>query len=617
MGREGGVPVRESFGTKPLWECNRQLARVALGQKPADVVIRNARLVNVNSGEINEGTDVAIAEGRVAYMGLGGLTAEHCIGTKTKVIDAAGRFLTPGLIDSHVHVESSMVGVAEFARTVIPRGTTAICWDPHEVANVAGLGGVKAMLDDARRVPLKTLLTPPSCVPSAPGYEDSGATIDARDIKDCMAWPSVVALGELMNYSGLLAGDENLYGEIEETLRAGMPVTGHYPAPDNDRGLNAYVASGVSSDHESRADTDVLAKLRLGMYAQLRQGSTGDGLAHVIKAVTNHDVDTHLCMLCSDDSSPRSLLTNGHMDRLLRLAVSYGVDPITAVQMASLNCASYLHLEREFGSIAPGKCADLVLFDDLEDFDTHMVLIDGEVVAIDGKALFDVEPFDWPTEYTHTMHVGQRIDPSTFRVPTSRPDGRVRVHAIGLVPTDTRMRDLELDVPAQGGLLCCDVENDVIKIAVFDRHHNNDSCARGFVHGFGIHGALAQTVSHDCHNLLVIGDNDEDMAIAANKLIECGGGEVAVMDGRVLARVELPVFGLLSKGRIEDVARKIEHIERAWETMGCALPSPFMRLGVICLACAPVLRITTRGYLNCVSYEPVALEVEGVVDKPM
>ena len=607
--------MKKSFGTTPLWECNRRLAQVALGEEPADLVIRGARLVNVATGEVLYPADVAVAAGRVAYLGLDGATAEHCVGEGTTVVDAGGRYLTPGLIDGHVHVESSMVGAAEFARAGVARGTTAICWDPHEVANGAGLAGVRTMLADAARTPLKVLVTPPSCVPSAPGFEDSGATIDAAQIAEAVSWDDAVALGELMNYSGLISGDDNLLGEVAATLEAGLPVTGHYPVPECDRNLNAYVASGVSADHESQRPEDVLAKLRLGMYAQLRQGSTGNGLSRVIRAVTEHPVDTRLCMLCSDDSSPRVVLAEGHMDRLARLAVSYGVDPVAAVQMSSLNCATYLHLERELGMVAPGRCADMVLFDDLESFSAHMVFIDGALVAKDGRALFDVPAYAWPEEATHTVHVGQKIEPATFRIPTERPDGPVRVHAIGLVPTDTRMRDLELEVPARGGELLADPAADVLKICVFERHHATPGCARGFVNGFGIHGALAQTVSHDCHNLLVIGDNDEDMALAANALVECGGGEVAVMDGRVLARVELPVFGLISDRPVEEVAAKIERVEAAWAEMGCALPSPFMRLGVICLACAPVLRITNRGYLNCVTYQPVPLEVEEVEEE--
>lgn len=599
------------FCKVPLWECNDELVRVAQGERPADLVIRHASLVSVTTHEILPDTDIAIACGRVAYLGLGEHTAEHCIGPDTVVVDASGLYAAPGLMDSHIHVESAMIGVSEYARAVVPHGTTGIFCDPHEVGNVRGLPGVRAMFEDARRVPLKAMMTPPSCVPAVTGVEDTGAEVTAADIADSMTWDNVVALGEMMNFPGILACEGNAIDEVRATLAADRVVTGHFPSPDRDRALSAYVASGVSSCHESGSFDEVLAKLRMGMYVQLRQGSAWLNLPGYLPQLVASGVDTRLCLLCSDDNHPHTLVDEGHMDRILRECVRLGLDPVTALQMATINCAEYFGLARDLGSVTPGKCADIVLLDDLEGFVARKVFIDGELVAEDGRALFSVEPYAWPDFMTHTMNLGFTPTADTFRIPVDLPDGTARVRAMAIDPGDTLTRSIVAEVPVTDGSLQADPENDVLKVAVFDRHHGAEGTrAFGFVTGFGIHGALAQTVSHDAHNLLVMGDNDEDMALAAATLAECGGGEVAVADGRVLALVELPVCGLMSTERVEVVAEKVARARAAWEQMGCAMPSPFMTMGVMSLACVPELRLTNRGYVNCLTFEMESLLAE-------
>lgn len=592
------------FCKVPLWECNDELVRVAQGAQPADLVIRHADLVSVTTHEILPDTDIAVACGRVAYLGLGEHTAEHCIGPDTLVVDATGLYAAPGLMDSHIHVESAMIGVAEYARAVVPHGTTGIFCDPHEAGNVTGMPGVRAMFEDARRVPLKAMMTPPSCVPAVTGVEDTGAQVTAADIADSMTWDNVVALGEMMNFPGILAGEKNALDEVRETLRADRVITGHFPSPDRDRGLSAYVASGVSSCHESGSFDEVLAKLRMGMWVQLRQGSAWLNLPGYLPQLVASGVDTRHCLLCSDDNHPHTLVDEGHMDRILRECVRLGLDPVTALQMATINCAEYFGLGNDMGSVTPGKCADIVLLDDLEGFLARKVFIDGELVAEDGRALFSVEPYAWPDFMTHTMNLGLEPTVETFRIPVDLPDGTARVRAMAIEPGDTITRNAIVEVPVVGGALQADPAHDILKVAVFDRHHGAAGThAFGFVTGFGIHGALAQTVSHDAHNLLVMGDNDEDMALAARTLAECGGGEVAVADGKVLALVELPVCGLMSTERVEVVAEKVAGARRAWEQMGCAMPSPFMTMGVMSLACVPELRLTNRGYVNCLTFE--------------
>ena len=606
------------FCKKPLWECNETLVRVALGQQPADLVIRDARLVSVTTHEILEHADITIAEGRVAYLGIDGNTAEHCIGADTRVIDAAGAYVAPGFLDGHMHVESAMVGVSEYARAAVPHGTVGIYMDPHEMANVCGLDGVRAMMDEAKSAPLKAMLTTPSCVPAVPGFEDTGSSIDADDVAGTMAWPETVGLGEMMNFPGILATDANALGEVDATLRADKCVTGHYSTPETDRGLNAYVAAGISACHESTRPEDIVAKLRLGMYAQLREGSAWHNLAVLAPAITSGDIDTRLCCLVSDDNHPNTIMSEGHLDRILRMAVKLGIDPITAIQMVTINTATCFHQEHDFGSVTPGKCADLVFFDNPRDFRVSRVIIDGEVVAENGEALFPEAHFAWPEAILHTMNLGEAIDAETFRIPAVDTAGaplpasadKAPVRAMGCAGGSTITRELHADVPVRDGELLADPDADLLKVFVFERHHATGTHAAGFAKGFGIHGALAQTVAHDAHNLIVMGDNDADMAIAANAMISCGGGEVAVQDGRVLALVELPIAGLMSPKPVEKVAADVAVMERAWAQMGCTMPSPFMTMAAMSLACIPELRLTNKGYVNCVDFRFVPLAAE-------
>lgn len=599
------------FCKAPLWECSPALIAVAQGTRPAETVIQNARLVNVNTREVQEGVDVAIACGRVAYVG----DAAHCIGEATRVIDAAGRYLAPGFLDGHIHVESSMMGASQYARAVVPHGTVGIYWDPHEVANVVGLEGVKVMVEDARRTPLKAMVTTPSCVPAVPGFEDTGSAIGPKDVAESMTWDSVVGLGEMMNFPGVLAAADHPMGEIEATLRADACVTGHYSVPETDRGLNAYVSSGVHCDHESTRAEDVLAKVRLGQYAQLREGSAWRDLAHLAPAITAGDIDTRFMNLISDDTHPNTLVEYGHLDHILRRAVAEGIDPLVALQMVTINTATCFHMDHELGSIAPGKCADMVLMGSLTDFDVQMTMIDGDVVAEDGRALFEVDGTAYPDWIVNTMHLGREITPETFRIPAvdgeggALPGTTARVRVMEAISGRVSNAERHLDVPVVDGELLADPEHDILKAFVFERHHETGTFGYGFTCGYGIHGALAQTVAHDAHNLLVIGDNDEDMAIAANTLASCGGGAVAVQDGRVLGLVELPVAGLMSTKPLEEVAVEVERLERAWEGMGCTMPSPFMTMGLTSLACLPDLRLTNRGLVDCLTFQFVPLVV--------
>lgn len=603
------------FCKTPLWECARELGAVAQGMRPADAVVRGARLVNVCTHEVQEGVDVAVACGRIAYVGP---SAAHCVGEGTRVIDAAGLYLAPGFLDGHIHVESSMVGAAEYARAVVPHGTVGIYWDPHEIANVLGLEGVELMVEDARRTPLKAMVTTPSCVPAVPGFEDTGSAVGPDDVARTMGWDCVVGLGEMMNFPGVLAGADLPLDEIAATLKADACVTGHYSVPETDRGLNAYIAAGVRACHESTRAEDVRAKMRLGMYVQLREGSAWRDLAQLAPAITDGTLDTRLCCLVSDDTHPHTLTDSGHLDHILRRAVQEGIDPLTALQMVTVNTAACFHMDHELGSVAPGKCADLVLLDDLTGFNVRLVMIDGKVVARDGRALFETGPFNYPSWATRTMRIDPKldIDAATFRIPavdaSGRPlaDGTATVRVMEALSGRVDNRERRLAVPVADGELLADPEHDVLKAFVFERHHETGTFGRGFVTGFGIRGALAQTVAHDAHNLLVVGSNDADMALAANTLRACGGGAVAVRDGEVLGLVELPVAGLMSTKRVEEVSAEVGGLEDAWRAMGCTMPSPFMTMGLLSLACLPELRLTNRGLVDCRTFAFVPLVVD-------
>ncbi len=594
------------FCKKQLWECSGDLSSVALGRIPAETVIKNAKLINVCTKEIIENTDVAIHSGRIALVG----DAEHCIGEDTKVIDANGMYIAPGMLDGHIHIESSMLSAGEYARSVIPHGTTGIYYDPHEICNVLGFRGVELMIKDAERTPLKAMLTLPSCVPAVPGFEDSGATITSADIKEQIKLDEVVGLGEMMNFPGIQMSVPETHAITGETLKADKIVTGHYSIPDTGMGLNAYIAAGIRCCHESTRAEDALEKMRLGMYAMFREGSAWHDLKEVSRAVTENKVDSRFAVLISDDTHPHTLLENGHLDHIVRRAIEEGIDPVEAVQMVTINCAQCFHMDNELGSITPGKCADIIFIDNLEDFNVKKVIIDGDLVAENGKMLCEFAGYEYPEFAMNTMHIGEEITADTFKVKTDKKDN-VTVRAIEIIPARVGDYERHITLKVKDGLIESDTEQDVLKTFVFERHNNTGKHGIGFVKGFNIKcGAMASTVAHDAHNLLVIGTNDEDMALAANTLIKCGGGMCAVSDGKVLGCVELPLAGLMNVKSAEEMSKKVVNLDKAWKEIGCDIVSPFMTMALIPLACLPELRLTDRGLVDCTKFTFAELEVE-------
>lgn len=589
----------EVDGRTRLHEVTRLLVNTAMGRSKADLVIRNGSLVNTNSGEIIENQGIAVKNDRIALVG----NVENTIGPDTQVIDAHRKWVAPGFIDGHVHVESAMVAGTEFARAVIPHGTTTVFIDPHEMANVLGMDGVRFFINEARGLPLKMLITFPSCVPAAPGFETSGASFGPKEIEEAMSWKEVVALGEMMNYPGVLAADPDVHAEIAATLKTGRVVEGH--AVDLlDRDLGAYASAGITSCHESTEEIQAIQKLRNGMYAMLREASGATNVANTIKAVTRKKLDSRHACLVTDDREPSDLVNEGQVDYVIRRAIQEGVDPIEAIQMATLNVAEHFECARELGNIAPARFADIVILDKLETVSVNTVIADGKVVSQNGKLTAHLPTPTYPEAVMQSMHLKRSPNLEDLAVRTKTKNDTVRVRAIGVLPTNILTHNLESEVPVNEGKALTNPREDVAKIAVFERHRGSGNVAVGFVKGLGLkEGAVASTVGHDCHNLVVAGMDDASMIAAANLLAQSGGGMVAVKDQKTLSHLPLPIAGLMSDKSVETVSRQMKELKDAWSRLGSKLPSPTITLAFTTLSVIPELRITDKGVLDTVQFK--------------
>ncbi len=592
---------------QPLYEVGRELVACATGKVPADVVIRTGRLVNVITGEILDGMDVAVRLGRIALVG----DVSLCIGKDTKVIDAEGFYLVPGFLDGHLHIESSMVTVSQFARAVLPCGTTAVFMDPHEIANVLGMDGIRLMIEEGRNLPLKVYATMPSCVPAAPGLEDAGAKITPSDVRCAMAWDEVVGLGEMMNFPGVLARDEDVMSKITETLKAGKVVTGHYASPDLGPNLSAYASCGIISDHESVTWQESLAKLRLGMYAKLREGSGWRDIKATVKSYTETGVDPRRIVLVTDDVHPDTLLTLGHVNHVVRRAIEEGTPPVVAIQMATINAAECFGMSCDLGSITPGKFADILFIRDLADPRPEKVMADGEIVAENGRMLVEFPRQTYPEYATGSVCLARPVIRDDFSVKAGVSGKNVRIRVIQVTEGQAVTKHIEAELTPDGnGEIHASHDEDLAKVAVIERHKATGTMALGFVKGFGLQsGAVASTVAHDSHNLLVVGMDDGDMVVAANTLAEAGGGMVVVKDGKVLAILPLPIAGLMSDEPVEEVQSNVDRLAQAWKALGCQLASPFMTMALLSLPVIPELRITNRGLVDVTEFRHVPLVI--------
>lgn len=560
---------------------------IARGERPAEWLFKNANLVNVLSGEIYR-THVAVADGRV--IGLGDYEG-------VKVIDLEGAYLAPSLIDGHFHVESSLLTMPEFARAVVPHGTGAVVIDPHEYANVLGLDGVRYVLESSKNLPLDFFIMLPSCVPATP-FETAGARLSADDLRLMIADERIAGVAELMNYPGVYLGAESELAKI--AAGKGKNIDGHAPGLTGLL-LNAYVLAGVQSDHESTGLEEAREKLRLGMHLLLREGSTERNLATLAPLVTSHNAAN--CSFATDDKLPGDLVHEGHIDHCVRKAIQMGMPPITALQLATINTARHYRL-RNFGAIAPRYWADFVVFEDLKNFTVRQTYKKGVLVAARGEYLAATpKPASPPRS---TMNLRYQA-PADFRLPADKP---VPMRIIELVPNQIITRELIEPAPVHDGQIVSDVGRDILKLIVVERHHATGNVGVGFVRGFKLkRGALASTVAHDAHNVVVVGVTDADITRAIAALEEMQGGQVAVVDGQIRASLPLPIAGLVSERPLEEVVERVAALNAAAQAVGCDLAAPFMALSFLSLSPIPELKLTDQGLIDSVRMRNTTLLV--------
>ncbi len=585
----------ENNSLKTWPECATRLVDVAAGRAAADTVLTGGRVVNVHTREILDGWQVAMAEGRFAYVGP---DASHCIGESTEVIDVNGDYLIPGLCDAHMHIESGMLTPAEFAAAVIPHGTTSMFTDPHEIANVMGLEGVKLMHDEALIQPNSIFTQMPSCAPSAPGLETTGVEITVADVEEAMAWPGIIGLGEMMSFPAVVNSDPKMLAEIAATQNAGKTVGGHYASADLGPAFHAYAAAGPADDHEGTCEADAIARVRQGMRSMMRLGSAWYDVEAQITAVIEKGLDPRGFILCTDDCMAATLVNDGHMNRVVRHAIDCGCDPVVALQMATINTATHFGLEREIGSIAPGRRGDVIVTSDLKTLPIGKVFAKGKLVAEDGKLLVACPHINWPDHARKTVHLGKQLSAADFEIKAPEDVSEVKAKVIGVVENQAPTKALERVIPVKQGLLR--PENPVCQIALVERHRATGDVVNCLVEGFDYQGdmALASTVAHDSHHMIVVGTDPVQMALAANRLGEVGGGVSMWKDGKEIALVELPIAGLMSDAPAADVAAKAEALSQAMRDCGCQMNNAFMQHSLLALVVIPDLRISDLGLVD-------------------
>jgi len=570
-----------------------ELADVAMGKAPADLVIKGATLVNVYSRECCQKATIAVKGARIAAVG----DYEPLIGSESVVVGAHQFYALPGLIDGHIHIESTMLDPVEFARVVLPRGTTTVMIDPHEIANVLGIDGVRLMIARTEKIPLKVYVQMPSSVPSTINLETAGARIGPKEIQMMLKWPRIVGLGEVMNYRSVLAGEHNLRQMIEETRRARKVVEGHAPGLVG-KELSGYLSAGISGDHESTTEQELVEKIRLGCVVEIREGSTSHNLTALIHAIKSHSLSSRRAVLVSDDRHASDLMRLGHMDHNIRRAIEEGMDPIDAIRMATLNTAEHFRVDDEIGGIAPGKRADIILTRDLSKMKVETVIVDGRIVAKDGILATKIVSPRFPPRSLRTVHLKRQLKPSDFVVSSDRGARRARIVVID-TSGETLTKKTCQEITVRESQIQSDPEQDILKVAVIERHKRTGNIGRGFVKGFGLKaGAISSSVAHDSHNICVVGTNDSDMALAVNEIARIQGGLVAVRDGKILAELALPFAGLMSTRPIEEVNKAEKRLFEGARSLGCTFSSPFMVMSFLSLAVIPEIRLTDKGIVD-------------------
>jgi len=564
----------------------KERIRIASGDGKADLLIKNGRVVDVFSGEI-EKKDVAIYGGTI--VGFGDYEAR-------KIIDVKGDFLCPGLIDGHVHIESSMVTIPEFARAVLPHGTTSVVTDPHEIANVLGQQGIRFMAESAREIPLNVFVMIPSCVP-ATHMETSGATLKAVDLKPLLKEPWAIGLAEMMNFPGVIFGNPEVLKKIE--LAKGKRMDGHSPMLSG-KGLYAYLTAGIRSDHECTTSKEAKEKLKNGMWIMIREGTTARNLRSLLPLVNSKN--SRRFLFVTDDRHPKELLEEGHIDSMVRQAIRWGVDPTIAIQMATLNTAEYFRLD-DLGAIAPGYRADIITFDHLGRFQIKKVFKDGKLVADTGKIFSPLIRKRKSPKIKGSVRI-KPFHKDTFLLRSNQPLAKV----IQLIPNQIVTKKVMKKILLKEGVAYPNIKEDILKIAVVERHKATGNIGIGFVQGFGLKmGAIGSSVAHDSHNLVIVGTNDQDMLKTVEVIQAMGGGLTVVLNGKVLASLPLPIAGLMSDASVAKVNLQLEAIHRAAKNLGCKIPDPFMTLSFLSLPVIPELKITDKGLVDVNQFKFVPL----------
>jgi len=565
-----------------------KMIELARGGKKVDLVLKNARLINVFSGDIHL-TNVAVHQDRI--IGMGDYQAKE-------QIDLKGKYLVPGFMDGHVHLESSMVTPAEFTRAVVPLGTTSVIIDPHEIANVMGLDGIRYMLEASQGLPLDVYIMLPSCVPST-HMETSGAELTSYDLSLLMGNERVLGLAEMMNFPGVISGDKEVLDKIR--IAREKRIDGHAPGLGG-KGLCAYIGAGIRSDHECTILEEAKEKLRLGMYIMVRQGTAARNLEDLLPLINSEN--SRNCFFVTDDRHPQDLLEEGHINFLVKKAVKLGLDPIKAIQMATINTAEYFRLA-DVGGIGPGYRADMVVLKDLENFEVEKVFKRGKLVAQNGKIL----PGKIRKERV-TIRSSMNVDwmgLKGFDIPAQ--EGKVLV--IEAVPGQIVTKKLIVSPRVEKGRVLADIERDILKLAVVERHMASGNVGIGLVKGFGLkRGALASSVAHDSHNIVIVGAKDEDMMTAAIEVVRMKGGQVVIKEDEVIASLSLPLAGLMTDGSLEETEDKIKQLNRAATDLGCRLRDPFMTLSFLALPVIPELKLTDKGLVDVEKFQIVPLFVK-------
>ncbi|KAB3530544.1 adenine deaminase [Alkaliphilus serpentinus] len=571
-------------------EAIKKRIDIAAGREKADLVLKNGRIINVFSQEIIEG-DIAIQDGVI--VGIGSYEGEV-------EEELNGKFVSPGLIDGHVHIESSMVSPGQFARAIVPRGTTTIVADPHEIANVCGVEGIEYIIRSSQDLPLNVYVMLPSCVPATP-FENSGAVLGAKELAPLMGHERVLGLGELMNYVGVAAADEEIINKI---LVAGDKIIdGHGPSIEG-KDLNAYVAAGVRTEHECSTVEEMKNRLNLGMYILVRQGSAARDLETLVRGITKEN--SRRCLFCTDDKHPDDIILGGHIDNNLRLAVKHGIDPITAIQMATINAAECYRLKNT-GALAPGYKADIVIFDDLKNFEVSKVYKDGKLVADNKKALFDVNPSDY-SKVINTVNL-KEITKEDLQLKVTSDI----VNVIKLLPHSIVTEKVVRKVETENSKFKYHKSLDILKLAVIERHKATGNIGLGLVEDFKLKGgAIASTIAHDSHNLIVIGDNDEDMLLAIQEVERVGGGITICSNGEVNRTLSLPIGGLISDGTMEEVNQQLnEMLDIAYNRLGVSTEiDPFMTLSFLALPVIPQIKLTDEGLFDVTVFDFIDLSIK-------